>query len=225
MSKKYAAALRAGIGEKATPSADIRAGKPADFEGKNTTHFSVIDRDGNAVSNTYTLNFSYGLGLVADGTGVLLNNELDDFTAKPGAANAYGLVGFNANLPGPGKRPLSSMTPTIVLKDGKPFLITGSPGGSRIITAVLQVIMNVIDFHMPIDKAVSAPRLHNQWQPDGTFVEPGFAPNVIDALKARGHNIVAARPFTSANSIEVMTDGHVVGAADPRTRGALAAGY
>ena len=225
ISKKYAAALRAGIGDKATPAAEIRAGKPADFEGHNTTHFSVIDRDGNAVSNTYTLNFSYGLGLIADGTGVLLNNELDDFTAKPGTANAYGLVGFNANLPGPGKRPLSSMTPTIVLKDGKPFLITGSPGGSRIISAVLQVITNVIDFHMPIGKAVTAPRLHNQWQPDETFVEPGFAPNVLDALKARGHKIVAARPFTSANSIEVMTDGHVVGAADTRTRGALAAGY
>ena len=132
-SKKYAAALRASIGEKATPAADIRPGKPADYEGRNTTHFSVIDRDGNAVSNTYTLNFSYGLGLVADGTGVLLNNELDDFTAKPGAANAYALVGFKANLPGPGKRPLSLMTPTIVLKDGKPFLVTGSPGGSRII--------------------------------------------------------------------------------------------
>jgi gamma-glutamyltranspeptidase/glutathione hydrolase len=136
ISKKYAASLRAGIGERATPAADVRAGKPAGLEGQNTTHFSIIDRDGNAVSNTYTLNFSYGLGLVADGTGVLLNNELDDFTAKPGAANAYGLVGFNANLPGPGKRPLSSMAPTIVLKDGKPFLITGSPGGSRIITAV-----------------------------------------------------------------------------------------
>ena len=150
---------RAQIGERATPSAEIRPGKPDDFEGRNTTHFSVIDRDGNAVSNTYTLNFSYGLGLVADGTGVLLNNELDDFTAKPGAANAYGLIGYTANLPGPGKRPLSSMTPTIVLKDGKPFLITGSPGGSRIISTVLQVIVNVIDFHMPIGEAVSAPRI------------------------------------------------------------------
>ena len=126
--RQYAAALRAQIGERATPSAEIRPGKPADFEGRNTTHFSVIDRAGNAVSNTYTLNFSYGLGLVAEGTGVLLNNELDDFTAKPGTANAYGLVGYDANLPGPGKRPLSSMTPTIVLKDGKPFLITGLAG-------------------------------------------------------------------------------------------------
>ena len=122
LSKKYAATLRASIADKATPAAAIKAGKPADSEGKNTTHFSIIDRDGNAVSNTTTLNFSYGLGLVADGTGVLLNNELDDFTAKPGTANAYDLVGFDANLPGPGKRPLSSMTPTIVLKDGKPFL-------------------------------------------------------------------------------------------------------
>ena len=224
ISKKYAASLRATIGDKSTPAADIKPGKPAEFEGQNTTHFSVIDRDGNAVSNTYTLNFYYGLGLVAPGTGVLLNNELDDFTAKPGASNAYGLVGFAANLPGPNKRPLSSMTPTIVLKDGKPYLITGSPGGSRIITAVLQVIANVIDFHMPIDRAVSAPRLHNQWQPDETYAEPGFAADVLEALKRRGHNIVATEPHTAANSIAVTPQGYV-GAADARTQGALATGY
>jgi gamma-glutamyltranspeptidase/glutathione hydrolase len=223
-SKEYAASLRAQIGARATPSAEIQAGKPADFEGRNTTHFSVIDRDGNAVSNTYTLNFSYGLGLVAEGTGVLLNNELDDFTAKPGTANAYGLVGYNANLPGPGKRPLSSMTPTIVLKNGKPFLITGSPGGSRIINTVLQVIVNVIDFHMPVGQAVSAPRVHQQWQPDAVYVEPGFAPEVLDALAKRGHTIAPTQPQTSANSIEVTLDGYV-GAADRRTRGSLAAGY
>jgi gamma-glutamyltranspeptidase/glutathione hydrolase len=224
LSKKYAASLRKSIGAKATPSAEIRPGTPSNFEGRNTTHFSVIDRDGNAVSNTYTLNFSFGLGLVADGTGVLLNNELDDFTAKAGASNAYGLVGFAANLPGPNKRPLSSMTPTIVLKDGKPFLVTGSPGGSRIITAVLQVISNVIDFHMTIDQAVGAPRLHHQWQPDETYVEAGFPAAVLDALQTRGHKIVPTAPHTSANSIEVTPDGYV-GAADPRTRGALAAGY
>ncbi len=224
LSKAYAASLRGEIGERATPAAAIHPGTPAHAEGRNTTHFSVIDRDGNAVSNTYTLNFSYGLGLVADGTGVMLNNELDDFTAKPGTANAYGLVGFDKNLPGPDKRPLSSMTPTIVLKDGKPFIVTGSPGGSRIITAVLQVITNVIDFHMPIDQAVSAPRLHNQWEPDETFVEPGFAPAVLDALKARGHKIVPTEPHTEANSIEVTEDGYV-GAADRRTRGSIAAGY
>src|SRR6185437_9442267 len=216
--------LRASIGEKATPAAEIRAGNPQGFEGPNTTHFSVIDRDGNAVSNTYTLNFSYGLGLVADGTGVLLNNELDDFTAKAGASNAYGLVGFDANLPGPGKHPLSSMTPTIVLKDGKPFLVTGSPGGSRIITTVLQVIMNVIDFHMSIADAVTAPRLHHQWQPDEVLVEPDFPQATLDALKARGDKITPVAPGTSANSIEVTPQGYV-GAADTRTRGALATGY
>jgi gamma-glutamyltranspeptidase/glutathione hydrolase len=224
LSKEYAASLRAKIGERATPSADIRAGKPDEFEGRNTTHFSVIDRNGNAVSNTYTLNFSYGLGLVADGTGVLLNNELDDFTAKPGTANAYGLVGYNANLPGPGKRPLSSMAPTIVLKDGKPFLITGSPGGSRIISTVLQIIVNAIDLRMPIAQAVSAPRLHQQWQPEEVDVEAGFAPDVLDALAKRGHNIVPTQPYSSANSIKVTADGYV-GAADRRTRGSLAAGY
>ena len=224
ISKQYAASLRAGMSERATPAADIRAGKPAEYEGRNTTHFSIIDRNGNAVSNTTTLNFSYGSGLVAEGTGVLLNNELDDFTAKPGAANAYGLVGFSANLPGPGKRPLSSMTPTVVLKDGKPFLVTGSPGGSRIISAVLQVIVNVIDFQMPLAAAVSAPRLHQQWQPEQVFAEPGFDPDLLDALKARGHSIVATEPFTAANSIAVTKDG-LTGAADRRTRGALAAGY
>jgi gamma-glutamyltranspeptidase/glutathione hydrolase len=223
-SKKYATALRSGIGDKATPAADIRPGDPKAHEGDNTTHFSVIDREGNAVSNTYTLNFSYGLGMVADGTGVLLNNELDDFTAKAGASNAYGLVQYEANLPGPGKRPLSSMTPTIVLKDGKPVLITGSPGGSRIITAVLQIILNSLDFGMTIDQAVSAPRLHNQWQPDQVLVEPGFDPALLAELAERGQKIVPARPGTSANSIAVTKDG-IFGVADPRTRGALAAGY
>jgi gamma-glutamyltranspeptidase/glutathione hydrolase len=224
VSKSYAATLRRQIGDRATPSADIRPGRPAFHQGDNTTHFAAIDRDGNAVANTYTLNFSYGLGMVAEGTGVLLNNELDDFTAKPGAANAYGLVGFDANLPGPGKRPLSSMTPTIVLKDGKPVLLTGSPGGSRIITAVLQVIVNALDFAMPIDKAVGAPRLHHQWQPDEVLVEPGFAPETLQDLVARGHHVAVRRPGTAANSIAVTPDG-LIGAADTRTRGALAIGY
>jgi gamma-glutamyltranspeptidase/glutathione hydrolase len=230
MSKDYAASLRTSIGERATLSSDIRAGKPADYEGRNTTHFSVIDRDSNAVSNTYTLNFSYGLGLFAEGTGVLLNNELDDFTARPGASNAYGLVGYDANLPGPGKRPLSSMTPTIVLKDGQPVLITGSPGGSRIITAVLQVIVNALDLRLPVEQAVSAPRLHHQWQPDEVFVEPGFPPVLLDALAVRGHRLTPTPGYTSANSIAVVpkaefTPRTFVGAADTRTRGSLAAGY
>ncbi len=224
LSKKYAGSLRRTIGDKATPASDIMPSKPDMYEGDNTTHFSVIDRDGNAISNTYTLNFSYGLGLVAEGTGVLLNNELDDFTAKPGTANAYGLIGYGSNLPGPRKRPLSSMTPTLVLKDGKPVLITGSPGGSRIISTVLQVIVNAIDFRMPIEAAVSAPRLHHQWQPDEVIVEPGVAPDVLDALARRGHKVTPAAPLTAVNSIVITPNGYV-GAADRRTRGSLAKGY
>ncbi len=219
--KDYAARQRATIDmSRAMPSSEATGPR----EGSNTTHYSVVDSAGNAVSNTYTLNFSYGVGLVADGTGVLLNNELDDFTAAPGASNAYGLVGFEANLPGPGKRPLSSMTPTIVLKDGKPVLVTGSPGGSRIISAVLQVLVNAIDFDMNIAAAVSAPRLHHQWLPDEVRVERGFSDTVLAALRERGHKIIAPLGQTSANSIAVTTDG-LLGAPDPRTRGAEAAGY
>ncbi len=225
LSKPYAAGLRAGIDpEQARPSKTIRTGTGIRPEGDNTTHFSVVDRFGNAVSNTTTLNFSYGLGMVAEGTGILLNNELDDFAAKPGAPNAYGLVGGEANAPGPGKRPLSSMTPTIVLKDGKPFLVTGSPGGSRIITMVLQVITNVIDRGMSIADAVADARFHHQWFPDEVSVERGFDPATIRALEARGHRVVEGPPRGSVNSILITPDG-LVGAADPRTRGALAVGY
>jgi gamma-glutamyltranspeptidase/glutathione hydrolase len=224
-SKSYAADWRATIDPAhATPAAAIRAGGEVNSEGRNTTHFSVIDSFGNAVSNTYTLNFSYGVGLVAAGTGVLLNNELDDFAAKADAPNAYGLLGDKANAPGPGKRPLSSMTPTIVLKNGKPYLVTGTPGGSRIITIVLQIVTDVIDGGMDIAGAVSKPRLHNQWMPDQVITEPGFAPDVMAALRARGDNVVVQKLTTSANSIVVTPQGFV-GAADPRTRGALAAGY
>jgi gamma-glutamyltranspeptidase / glutathione hydrolase len=223
ISKDYAARQRAGIDlDHATPWTDALSATPP-HEGSNTTHFSVVDSLGNAVSNTYTLNFSYGLGLVADGTGVLLNNELDDFTAAPGASNAYGLVGFEANLPGPGKRPLSSMSPTIVLKDNKPVLVTGSPGGSLIISAVLQVIVNVIDYGMDVAAAVAAPRLHHQWLPDEVRVERGFAEDTLAALRAKGHRVVEPLGQTSANSIAV-TDNGLLGAPDPRTRGAAAAG-
>ena len=225
MSKRYAATLRARIDrQRVTPSDKIKDANPAGFEGNNTTHYSVVDRFGNAVANTYTLNLSYGVGLVAEGTGVLLNNELDDFAAAPGAPNAFGLVGFEANEPGPNKRPLSSMTPTIVLKNGKPFIVTGSPGGSRIITAVLQVLLNVIDHRMTIADAVQAPRLHHQWRPDETMVEAGVPAELAKALAARGHNVKVWPPFTSANSIMVTPQG-LIGAADTRTRGALAAGY
>jgi gamma-glutamyltranspeptidase / glutathione hydrolase len=221
IAKDYAARLRASIDpDHVTPLTDASLVQP--HEGHNTTHFSVVDAFGNAVSNTYTLNFSYGVGLVADGTGVLLNNELDDFTAAPGAANAFGLVGYEANLPGPGKRPLSSMTPTLVMKDGKVVLVTGTPGGSRIISTVLQVIVNVIDYKMDIAAAVAAPRLHHQWMPDEVRVEPGFPDDVLAALTDKGHHVMDSGGYSSANSIFVTANG-LLGAADPRTRGAEAA--
>jgi gamma-glutamyltranspeptidase / glutathione hydrolase len=223
ISKDYAAGQRASIDlDRATPWTDALSATPP-REGSNTTHFSVVDSRGNAVSNTYTLNFSYGLGLVADGTGVLLNNELDDFTAAPGASNAFGLVGFEANLPGPGKRPLSSMSPTMVLKNGKPVLVTGSPGGSRIISTVLQVIVNVLDYGMDVAAAVAAPRLHHQWLPDEVRIERGFADETLAALKAKGHRVIEPLGYSSANSIAVTANG-LLGAPDPRTRGAEAAG-
>ncbi len=156
--------------------------------------------------------------------GVLLNNELDDFTAAPGASNAYGLVGYEANLPGPGKRPLSSMSPTIVLKGGKPVLITGSPGGSRIISTTLQVIVNVLDDGMNVAQAVDAPRLHHQWMPDEVRVEEGFPQATLDGLRAKGHTIVEPMGQTSANSIAAASPKGWLGAPDPRTRGAGSSG-
>jgi gamma-glutamyltranspeptidase/glutathione hydrolase len=224
LSKDYAAKQRASIDlAHATPWTDALSAVPP-REGQNTTHYSVVDAAGNAVSNTYTLNFPYGVGLVAEGTGVLLNNELDDFTAAPGASNAFGLVGFEANLPGPGKRPLSSMSPTIVLKDGKPVLVTGSPGGSRIISTVLQVIVDVLDYQMDIASAVAAPRLHHQWLPDEVRIERGFSEETLTALKTMGHRVIEPMGQTSANSIAVTAAG-LLGAPDPRTRGAAAVGY
>lgn len=229
VSRKYADSLRARIDpEHARPSAEVRAGKPGNYESEETTHFSVIDKDGNAVSNTYTLNFSYGTGIVAAGTGILLNNEMDDFSAKPGVANAYGLIGGEANAVAPGKRPLSSMTPTIVFRDGAPYLVTGTPGGSRIITTVLQVISNVIDHGRNIAEATAAPRMHHQWQPDKLFVERGFNPDTVALLKAKGHTVVPRRVMGSVQSVMRLTDDKGVilaGASDPRRRGALTAGY
>src|SRR3954464_8454169 len=224
-SKRYAAEVRKQIDpERARPSQTIRAGNPAPREGDNTTHFSVVDADGNAVANTYTLNFFYGLGLVPEGTGIMMNNELDDFAAKRGAANAFGVVGGDANAPGPGKRPLSSMSPTIVFRDGRVFLVTGTHGGSRIITMVLQIILDVIDHQMKNAQAVAAPRIHHQWLPDQVDTEQGLSTDTTRLLEARGHKIVVGRTFGSANSIMVTPDG-LAGAADTRQRGTLAEGY
>jgi gamma-glutamyltranspeptidase/glutathione hydrolase len=225
-SKAYAEKLRGKIDpNRATPSATIKPGDPAPYESDETTHFSVVDKDGNAVSNTYTLNFLYGMGLVAEGTGVLLNNEMDDFSAKPGVPNAYGLIGGDANAVGPGKRPLSSMSPTIVLKDGKVFLVTGSPGGSRIITTVLQIIMNVIDHGMNIAEASEAPRVHHQWLPDELRIEEGISPDTIRLLSAMGHKVSVQETMGSTQSILRREDGNLFGASDPRRPSALTAGY
>jgi gamma-glutamyltranspeptidase/glutathione hydrolase len=224
-SKRYAERLRARIDPaRAKPAREIKPGALLNPEGDQTTHYSVVDSAGNAVANTYTINFSYGLGLVAEGTGVLLNNELDDFAAKPGAPNAYGLVGGDANAPGPRKRPLSSMSPTIVLKDGRAFLVTGTPGGSRIITTVLQVMSNVIDHGMNIAEATLAPRIHHQWLPDEVTAERGFSPDTIRLLEALGHSVGVGNTSGSAHSIMRTQEGWA-GAADTRQRGTLAAGY
>jgi gamma-glutamyltranspeptidase/glutathione hydrolase len=225
ISKAYAATLRATIPpDRARPASEIKVIDPAPYESDQTTHFSVVDAEGNAVANTYTLNFSYGLGLVADGTGVLLNNELDDFAAKPGAPNAYGLVGGVANAPGPGKRPLSSMAPTMMFRDGRLELVTGSPGGSRIITIVLGMIVNVVDFGMSLAEATVSPRVHDQLQPDELRLERGFSPDTIRLLESEGYKVTLADAWGSAESIAV-SPGLLAGASDTRQRGTLAAGY
>ncbi len=224
-SRAYADKLRGMISlEQATPSAQIRALDLAPYESDQTTHFSVVDSQGNAVANTYTLNFSYGLGLVADGTGIMLNNELDDFAAKPGAPNAYGLTGGEANAPGPGKRPLSSMSPTMVFNKGELEIVTGSPGGSRIITIVLQIILNIIDHRMNAAEATIAPRIHHQWAPDQLRVEDGISPDTIKILKQMGHEVREQPTIGSTQTIH-RSGGMIYGAADTRQRGGAAVGY
>lgn len=225
ISKAYAAVLRARIdAARATPASEIKAVDPTPYESDQTTHFSVVDAQGNAVANTYTLNFSYGVGLIAGGTGVLLNNELDDFAAKPGVPNGYGLTGGPANAPGAGKRPLSSMTPTMMFKDGHLELVTGSPGGSTIITTVLQLIVDTVDFGMNIAEATQAPRFHDQLLPDVLYLEPGFSPDTRSLLEKMGHQLKLRGAWGSTQSIAVI-DGWLAGAADPRQRGTLAVGY
>ena len=224
-SKAYAAKLRALIpGGVAKPASEIKAVDPAPYESDQTTHFSIVDDQGNAVSNTYTLNFSYGVGMVADGTGILLNNELDDFAAKPGAPNAYGLTGGKANQPGPRKRPLSSMAPTMMFKDGALELVTGSPGGSRIITIVLEMILDTVDFGLNIAESTAAPRIHDQLLPDILGVERGLNGDTIKLLEGQGYHVRVGDAWGSAESIAIGS-GLLAGAADPRQRGTLAVGY
>lgn len=216
-SKDYGAMLADRIDmERATPSAEVAPGVAPRAESEDTTHYSVIDADGNVVSNTYTLNFSFGSGLAVTGAGFFLNNEMDDFVAKPGVPNAFGLLGGEANAIETGKRPLSSMTPTIVFKDGEPWFATGSPGGSRIITTVLQMIVNVIDHQMNIAEASAAPRMHHQWYPDKLQLEDGFSPDTIRILEARGHAIASTQFSMGSLQTVSLRDGVFRGASDPR---------
>jgi gamma-glutamyltranspeptidase/glutathione hydrolase len=224
-SKEYAERLRIGIDpDRARPAKDIALGGAERYESDQTTHFSIVDDKGNAVSNTYTLNIPYGCGLVAEGTGVLLNNELDDFAAKPGAPNVYGLVGGDANVPGAGKRPLSSMSPTMVFKDDELELVIGGAGGPRIISIVLQIILDLIDHDLNVAEAEEAPRVHHQWRPDELRVERGLSKDTIRLLEAKGHKIVVREPMGSAYTI-ARNRGVLTGASDPRHRGALALGF
>jgi len=224
-SKKYAASLAQAIDpNRARPGKDIKPGKPQPYESDQTTHYSVVDKAGNAVAVTYTLNTNFGSGIVAKGTGIMLNNEMDDFSAKPGVANAYGLIGGDANAVGPKKRPLSSMTPTLVLQGGKPVLVTGSPGGARIITTVLQTVVNTIDFGMNPAEAASVPRVHHQWTPDELRVEKGLSPDTVALLKQRGHNVAVKASMGRTQTIQIR-DGMLFGYSDPRNPDGKTLGY
>jgi gamma-glutamyltranspeptidase/glutathione hydrolase len=220
---------------RASRSETIQPGDRQTLESADTTHFSIIDGDGNAVSNTYTLNLPYGSKVTVAGTGVLLNNEMDDFTSKPGVPNFYGLIQGEANAVAGGKRPLSSMTPTIVLREGKVFMVIGSPGGPKIINVVLQVILNVVDHGMNIQQAIEMPRVHHQWMPDALRYEPfAIAPDVMRELEARGHVLkpfVEDRPRDRAywgDAAGILVDpgtGRLFGASDPRNPRARSVGY
>jgi gamma-glutamyltranspeptidase/glutathione hydrolase len=222
ISKRYAETFRQVIDpDKATPSSAVKPGHPAGFESEQTTHYSVVDEAGTAVSTTTTINGGYGNGQVVTGAGFLLNNEMDDFSAKPGTPNMFGLIGGEANAVGPGKRMLSSMTPTIVAKDGKPLLVVGSPGGSRIITTVLQVVMNVIDYEMDVQEAVDAARFHHQWLPDEIRIErQGFPFDVRRALEAMGHTLAERQDMGDVHAIWIDPKTNLrYGASDPRLDG------
>ncbi len=224
LSKAYAKTLAATIDlARARPSSEIRPGTAPAPESPDTTQISVMDRFGNVVANTFTLNARYGSAIAVDGAGFLLNNEMDDFVAKPGVPNLFGLIGGKANAIAPGKRPLSSMTPTIVFRDGAPYLATGSPGGGRIITTVLQQIVNLIDFKMGLADAVEYPRFHHQWLPDELRIEGGFSPDTLRELQARGHVIARKSVMGSLQTVQ-RRDGLFLGVSDSRRMTAGAVG-
>jgi gamma-glutamyltranspeptidase/glutathione hydrolase len=224
-SPRYAAKLREEI-LAGPPNAPVQAGNPQIFESSATTHFSVVDSEGNAVANTYTLNGWFGCGVTVEGAGFLLNNEMDDFTAKPGAPNLFGLVQGEANAIAPRKRPLSSMTPTIVLRDGKVRLVLGSPGGSTITNTVLQVLLNVLVYRMDVLQGVTSPRFHDQWSPDRiTFERPGFSPDLLEKVQQAGYPVSFRDSMGDCEAIEIdPQSGWRYGASDPRGDG-KAVGY
>lgn len=228
LEKTYVSRLRASIDpEKATPAGEVKAGAIGTHEGDHTTHYSVVDGDGNAVANTYTINSGYGSGAVAMGLGFLLNNEMDDFAAKSGVPNVYGLIQGEANSIEPGKRPLSSMTPTMLVKDGQLFMVVGSPGGPTIINTVLQTILDVVDFGMNVQRAVGAPRIHHQWLPDEVRFEPmGFSTDTKAALEKMGHKFATrAGSMGSCHAILVEPGTrHRLTGVDPRSADAGASG-
>ncbi|MEO8096492.1 MAG: gamma-glutamyltransferase [Acidobacteriota bacterium] len=223
---KYLKAQQATIlTYRATPSASVRPGLPAAERGGQTTHYNVVDAAGNAVAVTYTINDRYGNGITVPGLGFLLNDEMDDFTSKPGVPNSFGLIQGEINAIEPKKRPLSSMTPTILARDGQFYMALGAPGGSRIITAVLQVLLNVVDFKMNVQDAVDAPRFHHQWQPDSLFLEPGVSPDTAALLRSRGHTLDLAPGWVPSQVNAILRDGGwLQGASDDRATG-KAAGY
>jgi gamma-glutamyltranspeptidase/glutathione hydrolase len=224
-SKDYGKQLASTIDmAKARPSSDVAPGVVPTPESPDTTHYSVIDAHGMVVATTTTLNFSFGSGISVPGAGFLLNNEMDDFVSKPGVPNAFGLLGGEANSVAAGKRPLSSMTPTIVLDEGSPWFATGSPGGSRIITSVLQMIVNMIDHQMNLAEATAAPRMHHQWMPDVLQLESGFSPDTVRLLRERGHEIEEAQYSMGSLQSVGYRGGVYRGASDPRRPNAASRG-
>jgi gamma-glutamyltranspeptidase/glutathione hydrolase len=235
LDKSYAARIRSAIDpHRAGDSQRMQPGEPP-HEGSNTTHYSIVDQWGNAVSVTYTLNDWFGAKVMAPGTGVLLNNEMDDFTTKLGAPNMYQLVQGRANVIAPGKRPLSSMSPTIVTRDGKPVIVLGTPGGSRIITAVVLTLLNLIDYGMDIQEAVDAPRFHQQWLPEATSLESfAISPDTRKILESMGQKFGPQHPANHVAAIIIgaprlggapVARERYYGANDPRRRTGLALGY
>jgi gamma-glutamyltranspeptidase / glutathione hydrolase len=225
---KYIASRRSSIDPlHATPSDRIRPGNISVREGTETTHFNILDGEGNAVAVTYTLNNGYGSGVTVPGLGFLLNDEMDDFASKPGTENLFHLIQGESNAIQPGRRPVSSMTPTIVVRDGKVFLMLGAPGGSRIINGVLQVLLNVVDFHMNVQDAVDWPRFHHQWMPDMLYLEHGISPDAARILRGMGHKVSpleATSPVVARVEAILNEGGWLQGATDPRGNG-KAEGY